>query len=530
MSPLGALAVAVSSAVLFVAMAAYRLDRPGLYYDEVHQVPAAYAWLGRPAAHFSMVSIAGGPWLTMTYSGAVKSALFALLLGVSGAEFSAALWRGLAIGLVAAGWVWCVAAVGWRWGPIAQAAFAALLLTDTTVLLTTRHDWGPTALALALRLCFLAVWLRHERLSASAAFTLGAITGLAIFEKLSSVVLLAPLALALASGQRHVALGVAGLAFGALPLFLVNVATWSHGAGMISLANLDDPGPVTPPPWSWPVFAGDYLSLGRGDSVRRWVLDLGLESRDLWLEGIVLAALLSLACARRETARLVAAWVAIAAALALLPRRTEAHHWILGTPFQYAAIAALAGAAGRLAVSARVLVVLLLVLRLPGVWETTSAIAANRTEPRFDPELTRVAQILAWREEAMVVASTWGIANQIVAFSGGRRDAVHEPIYDDLELERVERTLAESSAGAVYLVEVPRYRDLFSARRERVQAAIGAARWREVPVEDELEGLSVVRVRKFANRRPISLGPGSDRPATASAARRAAEADRWSLP
>jgi hypothetical protein len=36
--------------------------------------------------------------------------------------------------------------------PRGGLAFALLFLTDTTVLLTTRHDWGPVAIALAYRL------------------------------------------------------------------------------------------------------------------------------------------------------------------------------------------------------------------------------------------------------------------------------------------------------------------------------------------------------------------------------------------
>jgi hypothetical protein len=149
--------IAVLSAAAFAGMAGYRLDAPGLYCDEAHQVPAVFAWLGEPPGNFCQAIVGGVPWLTMTYSGAIKSALFAAVLEVSGARFSVLLWRWFGIALVAAAWVWCCAVVGARWGPAAQVAFAALLLTDTTVLLTTRHDWGPTALALALRCAFLAL-------------------------------------------------------------------------------------------------------------------------------------------------------------------------------------------------------------------------------------------------------------------------------------------------------------------------------------------------------------------------------------
>src|SRR5205085_12670258 len=100
-----------------------------------------------------------------------------------------------------------------------------------------------------------------------------------------------------------------------------------------------------------------------------------------------------------------------------------------GTPFQYAGLAALLPVWGRLRVPVRLLLVMLLLLRLPTLAGTVEAIAANRTGPRFAPGPTRVAQLLA-QEDAAVVALTWGIANQVVAFSGGRRAAVYEPYTD----------------------------------------------------------------------------------------------------
>jgi hypothetical protein len=191
---------------------------------------------------------------------------------VTGANFSVAAWRWFGVMLVVVGWIWCCAVIGVRWGPMAQLAFAALLLTDTTVLLTTRHDWGPTALALSLRCAFLAVWLRTDARGAGAAFTLGFIVGLSVFEKLSSIVLIAPFAVAMAGLPRaHLAKGLLGLCVGALPLAVVNLATWSSSGGFISLSNLADERATSPLRYVW-----NFLSLGQGDWVRHWVLDLPL--------------------------------------------------------------------------------------------------------------------------------------------------------------------------------------------------------------------------------------------------------------
>lgn len=488
--------MAVLSAAVFTCLAGHALEAPGLYYDEVHQVPASFAWLGRKTPHFSLALIGGVPWLTTTYSAAIKSALFATFLKVTGAEFSVAAWRWFGITLVVVGWIWCCAAVGARFGPVGQLAFAALLLTDTTVLLTTRHDWGPTAMALLFRCGFLAIWLRADRPSRWAAFALGCIAGLSLFEKLSSIVLLAPLAFTLwGLPRRNVALGLLGLGLGSLPLAVVNLTTVSSGEGLISLSNLIDTHPV-----SWLRFGQDFLSLGQGDWVRYWVLELPLRRPFVWGELGLMTALVALGCAQRESRRFMASYLAIGLALSMLPRRTEAHHWIIGTPFHYAAIATLVVRPGRFRVPARVLLLLLLLLRLPMVSDTARAIAAARTAPRFDPAQTRVAQFLAAQTDALVVASTWGIANQIMCFAQGRRDAVYEPIYEEREVEAFEQTLARTDRSTLYVAVMPRVAHLFPTRTARVTAAIERdSRWREVDVEAEIRESPALRVRKFVS-------------------------------
>ena len=489
--------VAVLSAAVFACLAGYRIDAPGLYYDEAHQVPAVFAWLGEPPAHFCKAIIGGGPWLTMTYGGAIKPALFALILDVTGAQFSVAAWRWFGVALVVGGWIWCCATVGARLGLAAQIAIAALWLTDSTVLLTTRHDWGPTALALALRCAFVALWLRAERPTAWTAAGLGVVVGLALFEKLSSVVLLAPLAIALSGlPRRHLALGLAGLCLGALPLAIVNLDSWWSGGGLISLSDLRDGHAV-----SWPVFLRDYLALGQGAWARHWVLALPLDGVFLWGEAVLMGVLVVLGCATTSSRRVTVAYLAIGVGLLLLPRRTQAHHWIAGTPFQYAAIALLVVQTGRTRVAARILVALLLLLRLPVLGETAAAIAANRTAPRFDPAQSRVAAFLAAQEQALVVAPTWGIANQIVAFAHGRPGAVYEPIYSDPDADAFVDVLARSEQPVLFVVWVPSVAHLFAPRTQRVMAAIEHdGRWREVAVDAEVPQTRDLRVRKFVRQ------------------------------
>jgi hypothetical protein len=115
-------------------------------------------------------------------------------------------------------------------GPRA-ALFATLLLaTDTTYLLTTAIDWGPTALHQFLKMAALALLLRPSPRRIFAAFLL---FGLALWDKALFAWALAGLAAAGAVyfaeirpwvSRRNFALAAAGLLLGASPLIAYNIA------------------------------------------------------------------------------------------------------------------------------------------------------------------------------------------------------------------------------------------------------------------------------------------------------------------
>ena len=131
--------------------------------------------------------------MTMTYSGAIKSAVYGFYLRFTGASFTVESWRLLGIAIVAVALPLFSILARRRLTVAALLTFFALLLTDATVVLETRHDWGPVALALALRLCFLGLWLHGQggrEIRPRNSLLLGAVVGFSIYEKLSSIVLL----------------------------------------------------------------------------------------------------------------------------------------------------------------------------------------------------------------------------------------------------------------------------------------------------------------------------------------------------
>ena len=352
-----AVILSVIAAALFIALCSVNLTAQGLHYDEVHQAPAAFAWLGRTPDMFNPLPMGNVPLLNISYSGAIKSHLYGAYLRFVSPHFTVRSWRMLGIGLAAAG----LLIFGLIAGPAMPSGslilFLLMIVTDATVILTSRHDWGPTALALLLRLVFVGVWVNRETGDGGIArrnAIMGALVGITIYEKLSSAVMLPVLLIVSLISVRPMSrrdrlASLIGLAAGLLPLLVVNIWSLASGRGLISLASVSGhQSGITAVDAAR--YAFRWLSLGQGRVVSHWILGSPSSGRMLaTFEALLLLAMLIgvpvLWRRRRGNPHLrmasvmVACYVAVALGVFLLPRTTGAHHWILGTPFQYAAVA-----------------------------------------------------------------------------------------------------------------------------------------------------------------------------------------------
>ena len=226
------LTLGIATAVIFVVLASIRLTAQGVNQDELHQAAGAFAWRGGPLLNYAEMTVRGLPVLNMSYSGAIKTALYGLYLRYSGRGFSVLSWRSLGILIGGLALLAFYLLAGRRWPPLARLVFALLVLSDPNLLLLQRHDYGPVAIAFFLRMLFLGFWLRQidsPSGGVSSCFWLGVIAGIAAFEKLSSLVLLLPLSLAILTPlrrtparQRVVVAGLGAL-LGFLPLIAVNL-------------------------------------------------------------------------------------------------------------------------------------------------------------------------------------------------------------------------------------------------------------------------------------------------------------------
>jgi len=282
-------------AMAFAVLTMHHLEAQGAYYDELHQAPAAFSYIGKHPKFFTVVFF-DYPSLNMTYSGAIKSGIYGVFLRFLHPHFTLYSWRLLGIVLVAAG-IFVFYWVAGRYLTFdAAGLFAILLLTDVSVIVMTRHDWGPVALALALRLALLATWLSIE-FGESATYKYliaGFILGVAIFEKLSSLVLFLPFAIMMLRRLKRRTAWIActlGLLIGAFPLLRANLHTYKRYGTFVSLWSVDSARAGLSVTDIFQ-YAGWYLSLGQGDIAQQLVLGDSVSSFHLTAEAALITVIL----------------------------------------------------------------------------------------------------------------------------------------------------------------------------------------------------------------------------------------------
>jgi hypothetical protein len=518
-----ALGLGVAAAVAFALLASVHLTAQGPQYDELHQAVGAFTWIGAPPPAAFCLDFHGICVLNTTYSAALKTHLYGLFLRLSGNGFDLAEWRWVGILTIAVGLALFAAAAPSALRLRELALFYAFLLTDGSLLLLGRFDWGPVAFAFLLRMAMLALWLRGESGEApgpASSWALGALTGFAAFEKLSSYLLVLPLAAMMLGsprrrGRRHLMAALLGVAMGALPLVLVNLGWLAKTGELISLRGLRGA-----PGLGASALARELLALGAGGRVRAFMLGQPPTSTvercelALLLGLLALAALVAIRWGGEETPRragiALASYFAIGAGLWAMPRATWAHHWILATPFQYLAIVLAAralrwrgqGVGRRIAgVAFGLLLAGWLALRLLSLASLEGALRRDSAAEAWDPSLAALGRFAA-RQPAgtLFLATDWGVATQIACFGNGRPGLVVEPFWDERGLRAPENARAVRDAHVLYLVRLRRSTGRFPVT-ERIERDLPSdPAWRLVPAEPETAAWRAIEIRKLVRR------------------------------
>jgi len=514
------MAAIVASA--FAAIASIHLAAQGLYYDELHQAPAAFALLGRRPELFSGISLGRIPLLNMSYSGALKSFLYGTWMRLTESSFSVESWRALGIAFSALGLVVLLGYGAARLPLRTRAMLGVLLLTDTSLILMSRHDWGPVALSFLLRCAAVSLWLRVEtddRPVGWRAAGMGVLLALAVFEKLSSVAFALAFALLIFANRglrslvalRSFFLG--GL-LGSLPLALVNVLSMLRNGRAISLEGIGAYVRL----WSnFPRWAWGYLSLGSGDEALSWILDEHAPGALSILGTIsLLAGVLAAGCLvvwGQRWARLAAlaglAWLMTGVGIWLLPKPTWFYHYILGTPFQYLALAlAVAPTEDRVQQARATQMVRPVALACAltvvltngyGTFRLVGLLREERTNHRFSPDLTALGAAAAHRgPESIFLAADWGVATQVYCLSDGHLD-VRELFWNYSGTADLIAQLANHNVAFVIGLNPPS--GVAKDARRGILNDMGALRgWIPAPVDADLH-LRDVEVHKFVRER-----------------------------
>ena len=517
--------MALGAAALFLLLSTPRLTQQGLYYDEVHQATASFAWLGVPCPFFALLPVFGRPLLNATYTGAVKTAIYGLYLRCTGASFTVQSWRILGPLFVAGGLL--------AFGTLARraplrlvGAFFTLFLLDSSLLLMTRHDWGPVALGLCLRLVLAGLWLRawlgsDDQPGFVAA---GAVVGFSIFEKLSSVVTLIPLTILVFQTARlrsRAALAsFAGFAIGIAPLVVVNLLSIARSHRCISL--LDATGYTRT--WNGlTLLVWGYVSCGSAEGPLRFILDLYQVPCSVIAEAAGMLAVLALALGSatvsgssrwwRLAASAFLSWLGIGVGLYLLPKETSMHHWVIGAPFQYLGAAAACAAvcddvanrrshSRRTAVALSLALALLLLGRLPTLVSVERALVQGRSSHKYSPSLTRLAEFAARQDgQTLFVATDWGVATQIDCLAQGAPGRVVELFWSYRGIDALERLTEGHSV--LYLVRPEPAYGVNAAATAAIESDAGKLPgWREASLESELQALPSLSIRKLVREAP----------------------------
>jgi hypothetical protein len=468
--------------LVFVGLGSIAITNVGLYYDEVHQAPASFIYKGLQSPFFNFYSFHGIPLMNMTYSGALKSHLYGFYLFLFNQDFSVLSWR--MMGLLTVGL--SLFLFGMLTGRIipgrSLTLFYLLFISDVSILMMTRHDWGPVALALSLRILFIAFWIKGElenHPDKINSFILGLIAGISFYEKLSSLVLIMPLIYILLFNKerrsaKHFIVAFLGLTLGSIPVIAINLDTWIRQGVFFSLhevkttIELSISGFIN--------YIPEYISLGAGKIVREFILGSSTPTIVSTLETILMVTLLSgsllfawLNRQRGKFTRLyiisLLSYLSIGSFIYFLPQHTWCHHWIIGTPFQYITIALLFASINydsrelshhRIVIMRRlnlVLVIALLALRSYLLVAVENDLIRGKISYKWSMEYTKLGQFAAQQpDDVLFIAGDWGIATQIYCLGNGRTNIIEvfskSPFHDD----HLKEIVSSGALNCIYLM------------------------------------------------------------------------------
>lgn len=150
-------ALAAAAACVFVLLAAYRIELPGAYYDELHFVNAA---LGAPDNTFIHVRLGPLPFLVSPYMGALKAWGYAPIFRLFGVSALTIRLPAILIGAVTL--LIFFQTLRAKLGAVWATIVVWIMAVDPANLFPSRLDWGPTVLTHFFQAAIFALWFSYR--------------------------------------------------------------------------------------------------------------------------------------------------------------------------------------------------------------------------------------------------------------------------------------------------------------------------------------------------------------------------------
>jgi hypothetical protein len=469
----------------------------------------------------------------MSYSGAIKSNIYGMYLFFSGQEFSVLSWRLTGVLIVGLSLFLFGKMIGKILPKYSLALFYLLFLSDISILFMVRYDWGPVALALSLRLLFIAFWIKGDysgdRPTKMNSLLLGLIAGVSVYEKLSSIVLIIPLIYILLFNKhrrnlKHLSYASFGYVIGCLPLIALNIYIFLTRNVLLSWKQVNS----TSSHFNIPDFIDyfiKYISLGGGTLVKSWITGVKIQVLTNNFETILMISLLLFSTVLFLFYRFKGKfsslfWISLLSyftlciAVFLLPHpRKWVHHWIIGTPFQYIALSC--AFAVSLNENAKLILsdldirrklflaifVIFFTFRLYSLFSTEKNFSEGYASVKWSPELTRLGEFAAKHQnDALFIAADWGVATQIYCLGDGKTK-IYEIFWPHGPVVPVNVSLTEiinnNNLNCVYIVLLEPPRNVNPLRTSEVLPAMKSLYgWKETDIEDEVKFKNIC-IHKF---------------------------------
>jgi len=149
--------LAIAAACVFILLATYRIELPGLYMDEVDFVNAAQGAHDNTMIYMRLGSV---PLLIMPYLGALKGWLYAPVFRLFGV--SALTIRLPAILLAAITLLVFFQLIRAKLGAVWAVIAVCIMSVDPANLFPSRLDWGPTVLMHFFQAAIFALWFSYR--------------------------------------------------------------------------------------------------------------------------------------------------------------------------------------------------------------------------------------------------------------------------------------------------------------------------------------------------------------------------------